>query len=115
MEKEKEIEECCGNCCWFFSEDTDGWGFCAANKGTVGDFVNCSDLCLDEYVSRQEMRHHMAVLLQLYRCETEEGKNGWDSEKKCWKPIVYRKLPTMKHALNAMMFAYKYMKIFSQL
>ena len=64
----QEEEKCCGGCCWFHSEDTDGWGFCIKQKGMDTDIMNCSDLCTtDGYVSREQMRHYLAVLLQANR------------------------------------------------
>ena len=60
----QEEEKCCGGCCWFFWEDTDGWGECIRQRDTM----NCSDICTnDGYVSREKMRHYMAVLLQANR------------------------------------------------
>ena len=60
---EKEEEKCCGACCFMCYEDTEGWGQCV--KQDIADSVHCSDLCTnDKYVRREEMRHHLAVLLQ---------------------------------------------------
>lgn len=96
--KDKE-EKCCGNCCWFFSEDTDGWGFCAANKCTIGEFINCTDMCQDDFVSRQEMRHHMYVMLRI----------------KYWYEGVHWHVLNPHEMHEAYSFAYKYMKVFSNL
>jgi hypothetical protein len=52
------------------------------------------------HVSRQEMRHHMAVLIQFNR----HLKRGW----------MYR-CPMMREVWAAQEFAYKYMKVFSKL
>lgn len=102
----KEEEKCCGNCCWFYAEDTDGWGFCACQKNRVIDMEHCSDMCEDDFVSREEMRHHMAVLLQAdrwYRA-THDEENG--ALRYMPDPIDYR---------VALAFAYQYMKVFSKL
>ena len=67
----KDKDKICGECCWFYAEDTDGWGQCLRQE--LCDSMNCSDLCTtDEYVSRKEMRHHMAVLLQANRYHMAE-------------------------------------------
>ena len=92
-------EKCCGGCCWFYAEDTDGWGFCACQKGKELDIMNCSDMCEDDYVSKKEMRHHMAVLLQYHRAD--ESMN-------------YR-FPGGDALEDAVVFAYRYMKVFSEL
>ena len=45
---EEKCEHCCGSCCHFKYEDTDGWGQCAKlfklHPGNVG-VCHCSDLC----------------------------------------------------------------------
>ena len=101
-------ERCCGNCAWFYGEMTDGDGFCACLKGSV-EFVNCADMCdmrEDHFVSRQEMRHYMAVLLQAERWYSaiNDPKNY---------NVVY--VPNPAEYRKAIMFAYKYMKVFSKL
>ena len=103
---EKETEKCCGNCCWFYGEMTDGEGFCALRDPLINE-TRCDFLCAYElYVSRQEMRHHMAVLLQAdrwYRATHDE--ENYDL-RYMPDPIDYR---------VALAFAYKYMKVFSEL
>lgn len=98
----------CGNCAWFYGEMTDGTGFCACLKGSI-EFVNCADpcdMCENNYVSRHQMRHHMAVLLQAERWYSaiNDTKNY---------NIVYMPNPTEYR--KAIRFAYKYMKVFSNL
>ena len=107
MDKE---ERCCGACCWFYAEDTDGWGFCAKRKGCVTDYMHCSDLCTDigdddtdNFVSRQEMRHYMAVLLQHRRCMHD-----------CNVRAIRKPVDSIERG-KAIEFAYKYMKVFSKL
>ena len=101
----RETERCCGGCCWFYGEDTDGWGFCACQKNRDIDMENCSDMCEDNFVSIKEMRHHTAVLLQEKRWqEWFEGKREGE---------IF--LPSVEDVVNAQDFAYKYMKVFSKL
>lgn len=107
-----ELEKCCGNCCWFYGETTDGDGFCAeAKDSSWKDFTRCDRKCwlarggCDNpcFVSRQEMRHHMAVLLQFVR---------WATQKTF--PLKYKPVDVPEVA-KAAEFAYRYMKVFSKL
>lgn len=97
-----ELEKCCGNCCWFYGEDIDGDGFCAK-----AIYTSCYDKCYAEeggelcFVSRREMRHKMAVLLQVSRFYEQGAKKRY---------IVGK-----NDLLFAAKFAYEYMKIFSEL
>jgi len=61
---------CCGACCWFKFEDTDGWGYCSFGKGDdLLDTCHCSDLCTaDKFVAESEKRHHLAMLRKCQRC-----------------------------------------------
>lgn len=72
-------EECCGACCYFKHEDTDGWGLCPKLREKTGDIeeTHCSDLCTcDGYASEEEKRHHMAVLRKCQRClKSAENKD----------------------------------------
>ena len=96
-------EKCCGNCCWFYGEMTDGEGFCALRDPLINE-TRCDFLCSDEvFVSRQQMRHYMAVLLQ------------WERYNKSLRHSLIVKVPATSDMNNAMKFAYKYMKIFSKL
>ena len=94
-------DKCCGNCCWFFGEDTDGWGQCVLQDYDLNS-MHCSDMCEDDYVSRQEMRHHMAVLLQHNRWRRSELTSH-----------VYQVDPF--ELGDAIDFTVKYMKTFSKL
>lgn len=97
-----EKDKFCGECCWFYAEDTDGWGQCLRQE--LCDSMNCSDLCTtDEYVSRKDMRHHMAVLLQANRYRSDDHV-----------PAVYR-MPDQKEFGSAIDFAVEYMRVFSEL
>ena len=58
-------EECCGACCWFKFEDTDGNGVCPNQDKPIGRQMHCGDTCAtDEFVSNETKRHYMAVLMQ---------------------------------------------------
>lgn len=65
----------------------------------------CSDICEleDDYVSRKEMRHHMAVFLQ------------WERYNKTPRHQLICRVPSNSDMDEAMKFAYKYMKVFSKL
>lgn len=101
----KEEEKCCGNCCWFCFECTDGDGQCVE----VGDdgYPMMSTFCNSEacgrYISRQQMRHHMAVLLQANRYRRDDNV-----------PAIYR-MPNPTELGKAIDFSVKYMKVFSKL
>ena len=90
-------EKCCGGCCWFFFEASDGYGDCANEHQTIH---YCGENGCGKYVSREQMRHHVAVLLQATRW-IEDSAN--------------RRMPTAKDYSEAIAFAYKYMKRFSKL
>lgn len=101
-------EKACGKCCWFYSEDTEGWGFCALMKNKDLQITNCCDLCTSvekdgsmSYVSREYQRHCTAVLAQ--------SKRYYDN------PNVCRYIPTAKDVKEAVEFAYRYISIMSKL
>ena len=98
----KEEERCCGNCCWFCFEQTDGDGQCPDSDG-AWRFTNCGDTPCNDYVSRKEMRHHMAVLLQWERYMSDRSE------------LALYRAPSLADRNKAMKFAYKYMKVFSEL
>ena len=95
--KQKE-EKCCGGCCWFYGEDSYGYGFCPFRFADTHECGQRCDVPL-KYVSKKEMRHHMAVLLQYHRAD--ESMN-------------YR-FPGGEALEDAVVFAYRYMKVFSEL
>ena len=66
----KEEEKCCGACCWFQFEDTEGWGYCPhLTIGESSGVTHCSDLCTrDKFVSKSEKRHHLAMLRKCQKC-----------------------------------------------
>ena len=96
--KQNKEEKFCGECCWFCFEDAYGEGQCYGEDDSAA--VMCDKPACDLYVSRQEMRHHMAVLLQMSRHETDpiNHLSPWYIEKD-----------------NAIKFAYRYMKVFGKL
>lgn len=98
----KDGEKCCGNCCWFYAEVTDGDGFCA---NLFAEMTYCEDECSipSEYVSKEQMRHYMAVLLQANRYRRDNHV-----------PAIY-KMPDPKELGRAIDFSYKYMKVFREL
>ena len=94
--------KCCGNCCWFKYEETDGWGQCVMQD--ICDSMHCSDLCTtDEYVSNEECRHYIAVLIQANRYRRDNNV-----------PAIYR-MPDPKDLGQAIDFAIKYIKQFSEI
>ena len=97
----KQMEEkCCGNCCWFYAEDTYGYGFCPFRFGEV---QRCDEQCgVDEhFVSKKQMRHYMAVLLQEIRWLDDD--------------MYIHYAPDGDEEVEAIKFACKYMKTFSNL
>lgn len=99
--KDKE-DKCCGVCCWFYAEDTYGFGCCPFHFGEVRECGNECDVPL-EFVSRKQMRHYMAVLLQANRYRRDPNV-----------PAIH-KMPRPTELGKAIDFAVKYMKIFSEL
>lgn len=95
-------DRCCGNCCWFAFEDTLGYGTCVREYPDY--MTNCSDDCLTgNCVSRQEMRHHKAVLLQANRYRRDQHV-----------PSIYR-MPDPAELGKAIDFAVKFIEVFSAL
>lgn len=95
-------EKSCGNCCWFCFEDAYGDGQCVevGDDGYPMMATMCNCHACKRFVSRQEMRHHMAVLLQMSRYEKDPLKHlsPWYEEKD-----------------RAIKFAYRYIKVFGKL
>ena len=104
IRRKNNEDKCCGNCCWFCHEDTDGFGICYQSNKPLGDFFGCSHIChIEKFVSREKMRHHMAVLLQANRYRRDDNV-----------PSIYR-MPNPKELGRAIDFAVEYMKVFSEL
>lgn len=59
----KEEDKCCGGCCWFYGEDTYGYGGCHFHFGEVRECGNECDVP-EEFVSKEQMRHYTDVLAQ---------------------------------------------------
>lgn len=95
----QEEEKYCGNCCWFYAEDTYGYGCCPFRFGEV---QRCDEQCgADEhFVSKKQMRHYMAVLVKRFRY---------------LENMVDNNPPYLVDDIEAEKFAYKYMKVFSEL
>ena len=97
----QEEERCCGECCWFYAEDTDGYGLCPL---ALMETKRCDEPCTNgKFVSREEMRHHMAVLLQANRYRSDKNV-----------PAIYR-MPDPKELGKAIDFAVRFIKTFSEL
>ena len=95
-------DKCCGDCYCFRHEDVDGYGCCYHAPSIYSDdFRYCGDDSCDNFVSRKEMRHHMAVLLQYTR---------WIDD---FKGIRY--IPDAEELEEAVRFAYKYIRLFSDI
>ena len=99
MSKDKKY---CGECCWFYAEDTYGCGACPFR---FADICECGGLCdkPEEFVSKEQMRHYQAVLLQANRYRRDDNV-----------PAIY-KMPNQKEFGEAIDFAVKYIKVFSNL
>lgn len=99
---EKEAEKYCGECCWFYGEDTFGYGSCPYR---FAELQRCSDKCpiTEKYVSKEDMRHYQAVLLQANRYWRDDHV-----------PSIYR-MPNPKELGKAIDFAVRFIKVFSEL
>lgn len=97
MNKEERF---CGNCAWFKHEDMDGYGICYQHDWTYPhrEYEPCED-----YVSKRQMRHYVAVLLQA---------NRWRRDQHV--PSIYR-MPDPKELGKAIDFACDYMRVFGKL
>ena len=102
----QEKEKCCGNCCWFYAEDTYGCGACPFQFGEV---VQCDRPCKceKEFVSKEEIKRHRFTMLQYLR-----AVNYYNSgDLKAWSDVIY----SSEELDAAIEFANKYIKIFSKL
>ena len=94
----QEQEKCCGNCCWMVGEDIYGQGMCAK---IFAELVNSGDKCHeDHFVSHEEMRHYIAVLIQ---------HNRWRRDR------LHHRQQDPKEIGKAIDFAVKYIKTFMEL
>jgi len=93
---------CCGECAWFYAEDTHGYGCCPFLFAEVKE---CGNECAaqEHFVSRRQMRHYMAVLIQANRYRRGGHVPSW------------HRMPLPSDLGKAMDFACKYMKTFSNL
>ena len=96
----KDKEKLCGECCWFYAEDIYGYGCCPFRFAEVKDCEQPCEIPL-KYVSKKQMRHHQAVLLQFNRYRRDD-----DGIYVCPNPTEIG---------NAIDFACWYMKVFSEL
>lgn len=95
-------EKFCGECCWFYGEDTYGCGVCPFRFAELQECSRKCDVPL-KYVSKAQMRHYMAVLIQANRYRRDDNV-----------PSIYT-MPNPKELGRAIDFAYEYMKVFSEL
>lgn len=94
----KKKEQYCGNCAWFYAEDTYGFGGCTHQFAVIR---NCEYKCnVDKFVSREEMRHHLAVLTRLLR---------WTRDKEHRHPVSWEDI------MKAIEFAIDYIKTYNKL
>lgn len=90
----------CGECCWFYAEDTYGYGCCPFRFAEVKDCEQPCEVPL-KFVSKEMMRHYQAVLLQFNRYRRDN-----DGIYVCPNPTEIG---------NAIDFACWYIKVFSEL
>lgn len=98
--KRRPCAPCCGNCSWFYAETTDGSGLCIVQ--TEWPYRECGGAACEYFVSRQEMRHHLAVLRQLNRWRRDDHF-----------PSIY-KMPDVKEIGVAIDKACDYIKRYSE-
>ena len=96
----KEDCKCCGNCCWFYAEVTDGSGLCITNPDWP--YRDCGGASCENFVSRGDMRHYRAVLLQFNRWRRDDHF-----------PSIYT-MPDVKDIGKAIDFACRFIKNFSE-
>lgn len=96
----KEEEKYCGECCWFYGEDTYGFGVCPFK---FADVRRCDEQCGagEHFVSKKQMRHYQAVLLVQKRW-MDDG-------------MFIHYAPDGDEVSEAIDFAVKYIKVFSDL
>jgi len=101
MSKKKE-EQFCGCCCWFYAEDTYGYGGCPFQ---FAEIRQCEYLCniKKKFISKEQMRHYVAVLRQANRCRRDDHV-----------PAIY-KMPNPTELGKAIDFACEYIKVFSDI
>lgn len=99
---EEKTERYCGNCCWFTHEDTYGCGICM--REYPDHMPTCDKQCTNgEYVSREQMRHYMAVLIKANRYRRDQHVPAW------------HRMPHPTELGKAIDFAVQYMKVFSSI
>lgn len=99
---DEQNERFCGLCAWFYGEDTYGYGCCPFK---FADVRKCDQPCEagEHFVSKKQMRHYQAVLLQANRYRRDQHV-----------PAIYR-MPNPTELGEAIDFAGEYMKVFSNL
>lgn len=57
-------ERCCKYCAWFYEEEFDGMGWCAKHSNQADEYpVHRDNIWCPKYIHRDDMRHHVAVLM----------------------------------------------------
>lgn len=99
---DEQNERFCGLCAWFYGEDTYGYGCCPFK---FADVRQCDQPCEagEHFVSKKQMRHHQAVLLQANRYRRDQHV-----------PAIYR-MPNPTELGEAIDFAGEFIKVFSNL
>ena len=100
--KIKPEERCCGYCAWFYEKEYDGIGFCAKPYSDYDSVTSSCNIWCHKYVSRKEMRHHLAVL---------KLHNRW---RRCNESDIYRQQDP-KEVGKAIDLAVDYIKTFMTL
>lgn len=99
----KKKEQYCGNCAWFYAEDTYGFGGCTHQFAVTR---KCEYKCnVDKFVSREEMRHHLAVLTQIKRILRYQEVGEYTRVN----------VPPRKDQKKALDFVVEYVKTYSKL
>ena len=98
---DEQNERFCGLCAWFYGEDTYGYGCCPKSVR----MRKCDQPCEvgEHFVSKKQMRHYQAVLLQANRYRRDPNV-----------PAIYR-MPNPTELGKAIDFAGEFIKVFSNL
>ena len=101
--KFQDYPECCGTCCWFTGEDTDGYGWCVNKNDYLSNIQRCSDEPCSDYASRQQQRDYTAILIRANRYRRDQHV-----------PSIYR-MPNPTDLGKAIDFAVNFIKNFGEL
>ena len=99
----RDFSPCCGACCWFCFECTEGDGQCVNTKkgGYPMQCTRCDSKACKRYISRDTMQHYQDILEQYNKARRDnDGKFEYPD------PVEVGK---------ALDFSIKYMQIFGKL